>query len=385
MPSPACQPSTKLKVETLRATEALEPLAGPWNQLAGPVVFRRWEWLASWWHHYQPRGAELLVLTVRDTAGELVAIAPWYLNRSAWQGGVIRMLGSGDVCSDYLTIFCQPAWMEPAIDRIAETLAEETAFAWDALELEAVERDDPSVARLEEQMSARGLHVARQSTISSWRIELPATWDEYVMTLSKSRRERVRQLWRRQFDTQRARVRWVERPKEIEPALAILVDLHQRRRATMGDCGYFASPQALPFLREVAQRFLELGQLRFQIVELEGRPVAVEFDLAGDDAVYYYQSGVDPDVIRQRPGWLGNMAAIRRAIEDGYRYFDFLRGDEPYKQHWRAERVPLVNLRVAARGLTSGIYHQAWWAKHNVKQRLKQYLRKGETAEAPSR
>jgi CelD/BcsL family acetyltransferase involved in cellulose biosynthesis len=28
---------------------------------------------------------------------------------------------------------------------------------------------------------------------------------------------------------------------------------------------------------------------------------------------------------------------LRRAIEEGHSRFDFLRGDEPYKAHWRAE------------------------------------------------
>jgi hypothetical protein len=43
------------------------------------------------------------------------------------------------------------------------------------------------------------------------------------------------------------------------------------------------------------------------------------------------------------------MATLRPAIADGYRAFDFLRGDEPYKAHWRAQPRPGLEVRVFSR------------------------------------
>jgi CelD/BcsL family acetyltransferase involved in cellulose biosynthesis len=50
--------------------------------------------------------------------------------------------------------------------------------------------------------------------------------------------------------------------------------------------------------------------------------------------VYFYQSGREPTLERESVGEVLMAIMIRRAIERGYRRFDFLRGDEPYKRHW---------------------------------------------------
>jgi CelD/BcsL family acetyltransferase involved in cellulose biosynthesis len=62
--------------------------------------------------------------------------------------------------------------------------------------------------------------------------------------------------------------------------------------------------------------------------------------------VYTYQSGIDPDRLEVSPGRLAHMLTIRRAVEDGYQRIDFLRGDEPYKAHWRASAQPIYDCRV---------------------------------------
>jgi len=357
-------------VDVVRDETALAVIANQWDRLAGGVPFRHLAWLEPWWNICRPRNAELYVVIVRQF-DQAVALAPWYLSRSVHGGRVLRLLGSGDVCTDYLTVFVDPAVGAPAIERLAEFLLSDDSIAFDAIEFEAVTRDDESIDALTQRLSTAGLSSTIRPTVSSWRIELPDTWDDYLKALSKSRRERVRQLWRRQFDDGRASVRWVERESELDGAMAILVELHQRRRQGMGDPGFFANATAQPFLREVAGRFLAENRLRLQIVELEGKPVAAEFDLVGDDSVYYFQSGVDPELLNERPGWLGNMAAIRRAIDEGSRYFDFLRGDEPYKQHWRAEPVPLVNVRIAGRGLVAAVRHTSWVAAHDARQKAR--------------
>jgi CelD/BcsL family acetyltransferase involved in cellulose biosynthesis len=46
------------------------------------------------------------------------------------------------------------------------------------------------------------------------------------------------------------------------------------------------------------------------------------------------------------PGQLAAIAAIKAAIHRGDATFDLLRGDEPYKAHWRATPHPLIDARV---------------------------------------
>lgn len=368
--------ATDLHVNRIDDEKRLAEMADEWNALAGGVPFRRHEWLATWWRHFRSPTDGLFVLAVRDAQSELIGLAPWYVRESVATGRVVRFLGSGDVCSDYMTILTAPDRETEVVESIARHLLDEAAGSWHALQLSGVTESDTIVTQLMDNLSPHVGEIDREPGLNCWRIALPATWDEYVATLSKSRRERVRRLWRRQFETGRAVCRYAETPADLEVAWPIFVDLHQRRRRSLGQSGCFACSRFDAFLRDATERFLAIGRLRLQWIELEGRPVAVEFDLAGDDTVYYYQSGIDPASGDERPGWLGAIGALRRAIDEGFAAYDFLRGDEAYKSHWRGQAVSLVEVRVAAPGTAARCRHQLWQGSRQVKRWAKQVIRR---------
>ena len=123
--------------------------------------------------------------------------------------------------------------------------------------------------------------------------------------------------------------------------------------------------------RKQQRQLFARGQLRLHWLELDGRPAAAEFHLAGDGVVYGYQSGVDPDALEHEPGRIAAVATLQAAIADGYRAFDFMRGDEPYKAHWRAEAQPALEYRISAPRATSRLRQTAWIAAQSIKERLK--------------
>ena len=74
---------------------------------------------------------------------------------------------------------------------------------------------------------------------------------------------------------------------------------------------------------------------------MDGEPRRRRIHLASDDVTYVYQGGIEPAFLHESPGALVTAIVLQRAIEQGGRAVDFLRGDEPYKQHFRASRMPL--------------------------------------------
>ncbi len=112
--------------------------------------------------------------------------------------------------------------------------------------------------------------------------------------------------------------------------------MHQRRWESLGKRGCFRSARFREFHREAATRLLATGDAEVFWLECDGRPIAAEYHLIGDRTVYAYQSGIAPDRLELEPGRLAVLATIREAIDDGRQCYDFLRGDEPYKAHWRA-------------------------------------------------
>jgi CelD/BcsL family acetyltransferase involved in cellulose biosynthesis len=352
-------------VQQITTWEDLASLEDSWNALADGMPLRSWDWMATWWKHYSdvnrepnsdaPQRAErqLYVLVVRSSvnvAGErnesaILGIAPFYLDRTIIKGNVLRWLGSGEVCTDHVSLICRPEHRTEVAGAFAEALTT-TCNDWDRLDLSAIDASDNAVHELTCRLEERDCLVSRHAADSCWILDLPASWDDYLAAISKSHRKQLRQLERRVLESDRARWHQVRTREELGPAWDILVDLHQRRRRSLGEPGCFASRLFHDFHREVVDRLFAKGKLRMSWLELDGRPAAAEYHLAGATSTYAYQGGVDPERLQEEPGRLSMILCLRAAIDEGHRHIDFLRGDEPYKAHWRAEPQETFDYRV---------------------------------------
>jgi CelD/BcsL family acetyltransferase involved in cellulose biosynthesis len=77
-----------------------------------------------------------------------------------------------------------------------------------------------------------------------------------------------------------------------------------------------------------------------------GKRIAAGISFETDDAILYYNAGVDPEARELSPGVVMVERYVRRALERGVRHMDFLRGDEPYKYEWGAVDQPIQRLLV---------------------------------------
>jgi CelD/BcsL family acetyltransferase involved in cellulose biosynthesis len=374
--------ASTISIQRLSSAAQLAPLTGAWNELARGVPFRRFEWLESWWRAYgQHSEKELCVLSAVDETGELVGLAPWYVARSAGERSTIRFLGSGEVCSDYLSVLCRPGREDEVTHSLAKWLCAASNDAavdrprWELLELGGADEHDLVVRSLLVHLAERGNLVHRRNRPSCWRVQLPGDWDGYLAMLSKSHRKQLRRLERNYFASGRARLHTVENEQQMQFGLETLIRLHQQRWKSLGQRGCFASARFVNFHAETARRLLAAGNLRLVWLEVDGRAVAAEYQVLGNGVVYAYQSGIEPTALEHEPGRLIMLATLRLAIAEGRHALDFLRGDESYKAHWRAHPRPTQEIRVVADNPTARLRHNLWLAGDNVKAWIKSGLR----------
>jgi hypothetical protein len=338
----------------------LAPYALTWDRLAADNPFRSWAWASTWWRHYGAGGPlgrkRLCALGVKDEAGRLVGIAPWYVEWSPVWGRVLRFIGSGAVCSEYLGVLAEAGQEEPVAGALADWLAEPGIDddRWDLVQLASVDAEDLATGFLIEALRGRDLDVHCRRGPSCWRIELPRTWKEYLAMLSRSRRKKIHHAENQWIKNGRATPHVVRDPADLARAQEILIDLHRRRRESLGQGRCFVSARCIAFHREVMWPLLEQGRLQLYWVEVDGKPVAAEYMFSGGGVLYGYQAGMAPESAQFSPGSISKMIGIRRAIAKGYRTFDLLRGDEPYKAHWRAAPRATVEFRVAAPRRSAG-------------------------------
>ena len=377
-----------MQIVRFNTLEELQPYAQAWDRLAASVPFRSWTWLSTWWRHYggdanalRPK-RELFVLAVFDDGDTLVGLAPWFIQSTAAFGSVVRMLGSGEVCSDYLTLLSRHGLEEDVAEIVAEYLTD------------SLPDDSRGSSRLGPNRTyRRGLR--RPSDGLSRRIAAPprlhdssAKHDQLLADRSADRLGRLScraveeippgsaaagtQVFRlRQGRAARASRNWaICRRASICSSICISGGGNRSasRAATL-------RRNSTNFIREVSPLLMQQGQMQIQWLEIDGRPAAVEYQLLGGGVVYAYQTGIEPEAVEHQPGKLTNLASIRRAIEGGHRGYDFLRGDEPYKAHFRATPRPSMEIRIIPDRPAAQLRHKLWLTGSNVKRWLKNGLK----------
>jgi len=364
-----------MTIQKITQWDDLEPYRARWDQLAGDCVFRSWDWLSTWWQHYRAN-QELFVLLVFSEGSlsandlpncqpstnclasatdekELVAILPCYLETHFARGQVLRLLGDGEVCSDYLDLLAEPGSLQATAEALANYLCDH-AHAWDTTDFKAIGVETPGLVELSHALDALDCQVTRTPNESCWVASLPDAWEAFLAMQSKSHRKQLRRAQRRVLESDETTWHLVETAEQLAVAWPILIDLHQRRRISLGEPGCFASQRWANFHHEVAQRLLGAGKLRLSWLEIAGQPVAAEYNFSGQQTTWSYQGGIDPDCVDTSPGQTLMIRTFQHAIQEGHQQFDLLRGDEPYKAHWRAKPqatfdIQIVPTRSAAR------------------------------------
>lgn len=369
-----------MHVLRVKQFENLTPYRDRWDQLANGCVFRSWTWLATWWNHYEslrPAQSLNVFLVFEEEPSEksserLVAILPCYSDTSFARGKVLRFLGDGEVCSDHLGLLVEPSNAQRVSQAIAEHLVHHWQD-WDLINLSTIDSEDQAMDVLVRTFESHDCHVRHQSGVNTWSVALPDSWEEFLAHLSKSHRKKLRRLNKRIFETGQGGWHLVETQEEFEVAWAILVDLHQRRRVSLGEPGCFASTRWASFHRDVAEQLLREGRLRLSWLELGGQPAAVEYLLAENQTSIAYQAGLDPDRLDEEPGRLSLIRVVQHAISEGHRSIDFLRGDEPYKAHWRATSYPTSDIQIVPPRNGARWRYQAWSCLRGVRKLTQEF------------
>jgi len=388
-------------VKTAETLDNLTPYRKKWDQLAGDSVFRSWTWLSTWWQHYQFTNESLLQTgpfkthrrlyiilvfaeatlqhdaheqgkfadsshTAQDwpPAEQLLGILPCYLEQTLTQGRTLRLLGDGDVCSEHLEPLVAAEQQSDVVAELAEYLCQHAK--WDSIALSPIDSNRPCTEKLLSELEKRRCTICSKPGPNCWSISLPNSWDDFLARQSKSHRKQLRRLDNRVLNSSRAKWHLVRSKEEFETAWEILVDLHQQRRKSLGEAGCFASPQWANFHKAVAEKLLAAGQLRLSWLELDGKPIAAEYQFADGNTTYAYQGGFDPNRHDEEPGRLSMIRTIQRAIEEGHTTFDLLRGDEPYKPHWRATSSPTNHIRIIPPRAVAHWRHHTWSYIRNV-------------------
>jgi hypothetical protein len=317
------------------------------------VVFMTWQWQSLWWEHFGARqDCKLHLLAIRDDGGALVGIAPLFVASEplpppkAYKEGVLRPEGEGmpqrlvrivggiDV-ADYLDVIAPADRLEEVWSAVFTYLLERRD-EWDAIDLHSLPEWSPSRNLVSRLVLQWHLHAQVFAEDVCPVLELPGDFETYLMSLRKKDRHELRRKVRKLEG--RDDVRWYLVPPAdadaMRAGMRAFLDLHRKSGA---DKAHFMDDRMADFFLDMADRLIDTGWLDLAILEVAGLPAAAYFSFNYRDRIYLYNSGYDPEFASYSAGIALLAYRIHKAIKQGCKYFDFLRGDEPYKYGFGAK------------------------------------------------
>jgi CelD/BcsL family acetyltransferase involved in cellulose biosynthesis len=373
LPSPHPRAASPAGAPAVQRMPLLDALAlGPevWDALcvepASP--FMSWAWHRAWADAgFEGHRSEAFVL--RDAAGSgAQAILPVSRRRLPFHRVPVTALtwAIGDTgCPDYLDVLAAPgadlAALVPGLE----------ALDWQVIVLSNLAPNAHGAVRLCEALAERGHRVQREPLWACPYLELASDWESYLAGLSKKRRQALRYM-ERHLRRHYAVAITDYGADRLEEGWGHLVALHARRWSENGvSGGAFQDPRIDGLHRRFAAELARRGQLWLTTLDVDGAPAAAWYGFTGRDTVYFYQCGRDPRWERESVGQILIGAMMRRGMERGFRRFDFLRGDDPYKQHWTTTRRMTEEITVFRRG-----WRGRWLRGLNAVAELRARLRK---------
>ena len=352
-----------------------------WDALAArtpwATPFSSWAFQRAWWDAYGPNAHEETLTVCRDGAdGDApIAIVPLMhrhefepegaITRTTMRHGneaVLTPVDPGATAvffgasyhADYATILGAPEDLPVVAFAVADHLAEVRGrHPWDVVDLRRLRCGDPAADALAAAFGAREmaegwtLNVEREDVCPVVTLEAGIDMDGYLATLDKKQRHEIRRKVRRA-----ASVGPIQLQESADPLADLddFIELHQKR---WGALGLFPDTPGGEQSRVFARRLFELlgadGQVRLTFLDVGDRRIAAGIHFETDDGYLYYNAGIDPDARDLSPGVLMIYAYVARALADGKRRIDFLRGNEPYKYDWGAVDEPIQRLLVRRR------------------------------------
>tara|TARA_B100000029_G_scaffold177771_1_gene175132 strand:- start:1167 stop:2144 length:978 start_codon:yes stop_codon:yes gene_type:complete len=296
------------------------------------TLFLTPQWQKVWWDTFGD--GHSMVGFSYPGSGDVTGIASL-----AKEGDTVSFVGSQDTF-DYNDFPVKPGHEQGFYETLLKCLEEQD---YRTLRLDSLRYDSPTLEHLPDMARNQGYSVEIEEEDVTSGIELPGTWDDYLMVLNKKDRHELRRKLRR-MDAQ-TDWKWysVTDPAQAAERLGEFISLMRQSRP---DKDEFMTPEREGFFHNVTQRMAELGQLQLYFLEMEGKAVATSlcFDYSGSRLLY--NSGYDPEYGYYSVGLLLNAMCLKDAIDQGLTYFDFLRGPEPYKAHLGGEQRNLYKMVV---------------------------------------
>lgn len=287
------------------------------NQTPDPSPFTSFDWFHDLCENLLRVDPEIMVFFEND---QPVGIIPGVI-----EDDTLRLIGDERV-TDFNDMIYIPGYEHRIIEELASFIESKNLH----IELFPLEKQSPLILYLSTSVDDVFIEEIDACPI----LCLAESWEGYLSHLNGKLRHELRRKLRKaaQVTTQSIN------PKHIQVLFDLMAasDINKRK---------FLKDEICEFFKSIAHSFFKNSWLRFRATLLDSIPIGVLFSFQYKDRIYLYNSGFDPNFSHLSPGIVAIGLDIKTAIDESFKYYDFLRGEEKYKLHFGAQKRSTIRIR----------------------------------------
>lgn len=326
-----------ITVERLTDVQQFQALEPAWNTLlernAGSSPQTTFPWLFTWWRWFGS-SKELYLLVARQ-GGSCVGIAPLFLQRDEDQEGsprTIHFLGEG--LSDYAGFLCGSE--DGEVTRTFWQYLFAHSDEWEEISLRELRDDGPDIAGDLADCAGWSFLVRSGPTVACPFLRITGDMAAYEQELSHNMRKNLRKAHDHALDEGLSLC--FDVCTQVSPALLDEMEaIAAQRSQTDGHRSPFLIPQQRGFVWDALPLLAQQGLLRIFTARDGRRLVSYIICFSSHGILYDWISSYDPAYRTFSVTTLLREYLFKYVHTQGYRIFDFMRGQEPYKFEWVQE------------------------------------------------
>jgi CelD/BcsL family acetyltransferase involved in cellulose biosynthesis len=211
------------------------------------------------------------------------------------------------------------------------------------LELKPLRPESIVMTELAEVARNKGCEVSCHPMDVNLELDLPASWDDYLLMLKGKQRHEVRRKLRRLEEAGNIRYRIIEDVHDVRQEIETFFDLFKSSRA---DKETFMTDEMASFFRSMTESMAAEKMLKLYFLDVNEKPAAGAICLDYNSQAYLYNNGFDINFRNLSVGLLCKVFSIKNSIKNGKQKYDFLKGAETYKYRLGGQEVPLYECKI---------------------------------------
>lgn len=337
-----------MKTVIVDSTEKFFDLSKTWNGILFKSgqnnIFLTFEWLFSWWKHFQKKNRLLIILVIENE--EIIGIAPLVISRKLFFRQVRFMSSPRADYGDFIVIGDEEK-REQVCNAIFNALS--TFNGWDMFRLDGLPSTSLNFSALENALK-RNLHLKsffRTHKHGTFFVPIRGNWQDYCSSLRKKFLADTKRLLTKLPKEQKAFFsNSVKDEHHAASLLEKLIQLHKTRHSSLWQKSIFSCRLTCDFYKEVASVFLKNGWLDLKFLIINDAVAALHFGFIYGNVYYYYIPVFDIQFKQYAAGRLLLYELLRSSFNTGIKKFDFMSGQDEYKSQWqtREEKLYLVSV-----------------------------------------